>query len=287
MYLDIEMSRKVDFVLIGLGAVGRALVPALVKAGYVCNGLIGRGRAEERALAKRCRAPLATDLSSLSDDFDLLFLCVRDSQLDSLARDLAEQEVGWNGRIVSHTAGALSSEVLAPLREKGAEVASFHPFGSFARTGRSVQFKGMTFGIEGTPKAQEIARKIARELGGRPLIVPAEKRAHYHLAAVFASNFFVGDLALAVEMLSQIGLDERQALQVISPIVEGTFRNVKKLGVRNALTGPAARGDVETLARHEAALDQIDPALVELYRRFCEYLERISKEDGLGRSENA
>ena len=277
MYLDIDMKRENEFALIGLGAVGRALAPALVKVGYSCAGLVGRGRAEQKALARRCHVPLAIDLSSLSEDFRLLFLCVRDSQLDSLARDLAQQKRDWSGKVVFHTAGALSSEVLALLREKGAQVASFHPFGSFARAGGSAQFKGMTFGIEGTPEAQEVAERIARDLGGRPLIVPAESRALYHLAAVFASNFFVGDLALAVEMLSQIGLDEAEALQVIYPIVEGTFRNVKKLGVRSALTGPAARGDIETLMRHEKALRAIDPTLVELYRRFSEYLGKIPK----------
>jgi predicted short-subunit dehydrogenase-like oxidoreductase (DUF2520 family) len=271
------MTKARGFILIGLGAVGRALAPALVKSGHVCTGLIGRGRAEEKALAKRCHAPLLTDLSSLSDDFHLLFLCVRDNQLESLAHDVAGLRMDWRSKIVLHTAGALSSEVLAPLREKGAEVASFHPFGSFAREGRSVQFKGMTFGIDGMPKAQEIAKKIARDLGGSPLIVPAESRALYHLAAVFASNFFAGDLFLAVEILRRIGLDEEHAAQVIFPIVEGTFRNVKKLGVRSALTGPAARGDTETLARHEKALHAIDPALAELYRRFSEYLSKIPK----------
>lgn len=277
MYLDIEMNGKDDFALIGLGAVGRALAPALAKAGYICGELVGRGRPEEKALARRCRARFATDLGSLSDDFRLLFLCVRDNQLDSLVQDLAQQKRNWSAKVVFHTAGALSSEALAPLREKGAEVASFHPFGSFAHAGVRVQFKGMTFGIEGTPEAQKVAEKIAADLGGRPLIVPAEKRALYHLAAVFASNFFVGDVALAVEMLSQIGLDEAEALQVISPIVEGTFRNVKKLGVRSALTGPAARGDIETLMRHEKALRAIDPALAELYRRFSEYLGKIPR----------
>jgi len=271
------MAEERNFVLIGLGAVGRALAPALVKAGYVCIGLLGRGRTEEKALARRCRAPLPAELSSFSENFRLLLLCVRDSQVDSLAHNLAGQQIHWSQKVVLHTAGALSSEVLASLRKKGAEVASFHPFGSFAHAGAKVQFKGMTFGIEGTPQAQEVAEKIARDLGGRPLIVPAEMRALYHLAAVFASNFLVGDLALAVEMLSQIGLDEAEAVQVISPIVEGTFRNVKKLGVRSALTGPAARGDIETLMRHEKALRAIDPTLVELYRRFSEYLGKIPK----------
>ncbi len=271
-----------SFTLIGLGAVGRALAPALVRAGYDCRGLIGRG--DEKSLASLCKAPLMMSLDSLPDDFDLLFLCVRDNQIASLAEELSQNirrpplsspQAGGN-LIVFHTAGALSSDVLAPLREKGADVASFHPFGSFPRTGKAVSsFKGFTFGIEGTPEAQARAEQIARDLGGSPLIVPADSRAIYHLAAVFASNFFVGDLALAVKMLGQIGLDEAQALQVISPIVEGTFRNVKELGVKGALTGPAARGDNETLARHEEALRKIDPELAELYRKFSEYLKKV------------
>ena len=158
-------------------------------------------------------------------------------------------------------------------------MASFHPFGSFPRKGGRARFAGMTFGVEGTAEAQRLAEKLARDLGGSPLSVPLEKRPLYHLAAVFASNFFVGDLALALEMLGQIGLDEAQASQVIWPIVEGTFRNVKKLGVKSALTGPATRGERETLARHEEALRTVDPQLAELYRKFCEYLASISRSE--------
>ncbi len=271
------MTNSQPFVLIGLGAVGRALAPALVRAGYACRGLVGRGRSGEKALARRCRTQLLEDFAVLPDDFQLLFLCVRDSQLDSLAQNLAAERDDWIGKTVFHTAGALSSDVLVPLRETGAEVASFHPFGSFPSSSARARFAGLTFGIEGTPEAERIAQRVARDLGGKPLIIPSEKRALYHLAAVFASNFFVGDLVLAMEMLARIGLDEAQALQVLTPIVEGTFRNVKKLGVKSALTGPAIRGEVETLARHEAALRTIDPQLAELYRKFSEYLGKLSK----------
>ncbi|MBU1707506.1 DUF2520 domain-containing protein [bacterium] len=284
------MTKENSFILIGLGAVGRALAPALVKAGYVCRGLVGRG--DEKALARRCKTPLMTSLDSLPDDFDLMFLCVRDNQIAQLAEELSQilsppkapphkdtppksPPRAGGSIVVFHTAGALSSDVLAPLKEKGVEVASFHPFGSFPRAGKPPSFKGLTFGIEGTPTAQARAEQIARDLGGNPLIVPADKRAIYHLAAVFASNFFVGDLALATQMLAQLGLDEVQALRVLAPIVEGTFRNVKELGVKGALTGPAARGDNETLARHEDVLRKMNPELAELYRTFSEYLKKV------------
>jgi predicted short-subunit dehydrogenase-like oxidoreductase (DUF2520 family) len=270
------MTNSQPFVLIGLGAVGRALAPALVRAGYTCCGLVGRGRSGEKALARRCRTQLFEDFDALPDDFQLLFLCVRDNQLAPLARNLAAQCDDWIGKTVFHTAGAVSSDVLTPLREAGAEVASFHPFGSFPSSGAPIRFAGLTFGIEGTPEAERIAQRVARDLGGKALIIPPDKRALYHLAAVFASNFFVGDLVLATEMLERVGLDEAQALQVLLPIVEGTFRNVKKLGVRSALTGPAIRGEIETLARHEAALRAVDPQLAELYRKFSEYLGKLS-----------
>jgi predicted short-subunit dehydrogenase-like oxidoreductase (DUF2520 family) len=38
-------------------------------------------------------------------------------------------------------------------------------------------------------------------------------------------------------------------------LVRGTVDNVERLGPRDALTGPVARGDWDTVARHLAALD--------------------------------
>ena len=50
------------------------------------------------------------------------------------------------------------------------------------------------------------------------------------------------------------GLDEAGAMAIYGPLIEGTLGNARALGIRAALTGPIARGDVGTLAAHLAAL---------------------------------
>ena len=46
-----------------------------------------------------------------------------------------------------------------------------------------------------------------------------------------------------------------------------TVNNVASLGPGAALTGPIARGDKQTVARHLAALDATDADLAGLYRQ--------------------
>jgi predicted short-subunit dehydrogenase-like oxidoreductase (DUF2520 family) len=43
-------------------------------------------------------------------------------------------------------------------------------------------------------------------------------------------------------------------LEAFLPLVRGTVDNVDQLGPAAALTGPVARGDTETVARHVEAL---------------------------------
>ena len=59
-----------------------------------------------------------------------------------------------------------------------------------------------------------------------------------------------------------VGLAE----QILAPLVRASLENVLASG-RNALTGPVARGDLPTVQRHIAALDQLpDPGVAQGYR---------------------
>jgi predicted short-subunit dehydrogenase-like oxidoreductase (DUF2520 family) len=67
-----------------------------------------------------------------------------------------------------------------------------------------------------------------------------------------------------------IGLDEAGTLRIYLPLVEQTIANAQALGVVEALTGPATRGDAGTIAAHLAALAAGAPGALPVYRALME-----------------
>src|SRR6266508_4613883 len=85
----------------------------------------------------------------------------------------------------------------------------------------------------------------------------------YHASAVFASNYFVVVEAVAQRLLRHAGLTDADAWQALRPLVEGTLENLTRGEPGRALTGPVARGDVDTIRRH---LESLTPDDAILYR---------------------
>jgi predicted short-subunit dehydrogenase-like oxidoreductase (DUF2520 family) len=101
----------------------------------------------------------------------------------------------------------------------------------------------------------------------RPFEVPEESRAAYHAAASMASNFLVALEESAVELLDRAGIPDGREL--LAPLVLRSAANWSDRGAA-ALTGPIARGDEATVARHLEALAAADPELLALYRALAE-----------------
>ncbi len=60
-----------------------------------------------------------------------------------------------------------------------------------------------------------------------------------------------------------------------------TVENIERLGAVQALTGPVARGDVETVRRHVAALAERLPQLLGLYREIARQTVALAERRGL------
>jgi predicted short-subunit dehydrogenase-like oxidoreductase (DUF2520 family) len=99
-------------------------------------------------------------------------------------------------------------------------------------------------------------------LAGRPLVIAPARRPVYHAAAVFGSNYLVALTAATVRLLLDAGVAERDAFPALMPLLRGTLDNIEQLGVSAALTGPIARGDLETVRLH---LSRLSPAQRRLY----------------------
>ncbi|MCX6601908.1 MAG: DUF2520 domain-containing protein [bacterium] len=270
--------------IIGLGPVGKALACAFTRAGSAGLTLIGRGRPGEQTLARALKARYLPDLSRLIQNNGFIIICVKDSQIAYVSRQLAQLRIGWNRLTILHTSGVLGGDVLKALASKGAAVAAWHPYMTFPklsvrRAGSPTLpesggglFAGVTFGISGEMRAVQAASRLSRALGGRPLRLREEDRILYHLSAVLSCGFVAADLLLAVRVLKSIGLSEKRALETVLPIASQTLQNVAELGPQRALTGPAVRGDLATIRKHLRALKKSDPHLARVYAAVSRHL---------------
>ena len=91
---------------------GTALALALSRAGYTIAEVVSRDQAaarrKARALAKRVHAR-ATTLSHPQLDAGLIWFCVPDRSIASVARELSSS-TEWREKIAFHSSGALPSD---------------------------------------------------------------------------------------------------------------------------------------------------------------------------------
>src|SRR6476660_4563402 len=124
---------KPAITLIGAGNLAQAMGPALRAAGYRIDAVAGRQTASSRrraAMLAKSVGARAILLEQAAPIADIIWICHTDDALADTARSLARRP-GWRGKTVFHSSGALSSDVLTPLRRAGAHVASLHPMMTF------------------------------------------------------------------------------------------------------------------------------------------------------------
>jgi len=261
--------------IVGPGRAGLGLALALRRAGVTVLGVHGRRRKRVPRGVKLSIGGLPPWLAAA----DVVLLAVRDDTLRDLARALAAAR--WRrGQVALHLSGALSSAVLAPLARAGARTGAWHPLMTVSADPRRAagHFRGATFAIEGDAAAVRTGARLARDLGGRPVRLPAAAKVRYHAGAVFASNFVVALLEEAETLLASAGMSRRRARAALLPLALASLENVWAAGPAGALTGPVRRGDVATVRRHLRALRGEQRAL---YAAASVSAVRLAQEAGL------
>ncbi|KRB91498.1 oxidoreductase [Noviherbaspirillum sp. Root189] len=199
---------------------------------------------------------------------DVWLIGTPDDDIAAACESLAASGLLRHGDIVFHCSGALSSSALAAASACGALVASVHPIRSFADPAEVVQsFTGTYCGAEGDMVALELLNAAFTSIGAKIVHVDPEFKTLYHAAAVFASNYLVTVLDVAVQAYVKAGIAEETALQLMEPLVRGTVDGVFRLGTTQALTGPIARGDIATAVRQYRSVNAWDERHGELYKQ--------------------
>jgi predicted short-subunit dehydrogenase-like oxidoreductase (DUF2520 family) len=250
--------------VIGVGRLGGVLAAAWERAGHhvvQVSAVSDVSRLRAEALLPKARI---VDVTEVSSGVDLVLVAVPDDVLPGLLRGLAEAGVVQPGQFWVHPAGRYGLEVLEPVTAVGAVPLAIHPVMTF--TGTSVDLErlvGCPFGVTAPEAVRTAAEALVLEAGGEPVWVPDEARIRYHAALAFGANSLSAIVNEASEMLLTAGIAEPQRL--LAPLLQASLDNALRFGDQ-ALTGPVARGDAESVAAHLESIAAVSRPAADAYR---------------------
>jgi predicted short-subunit dehydrogenase-like oxidoreductase (DUF2520 family) len=252
--------------IVGAGRVGRALGRCLRELGWKIGAVVTRSEPTARKVVRSIGAGHAhAFLTRQVVAAQVILIATPDRCVaevaDELARIGAEE---LRGKIVLHTSGALSSEVLDPLRQCGASVGSMHPLQTFSGVGVP-PLDGKVFAIEGDARAVRMARLIARALGAIPVHIEGAKKPLYHAAGALAAGNVLALMEAATRLMTAAGMKRREAVRALLPLTRQVLDNFERLGPRAAWTGPLSRGDYGVVAAHTEAMKDLPSEFAQAY----------------------
>ncbi len=256
--------------LVGPGRAGTTIAVALRARGWTPVAVAGRSpeAPSTRRAAERLGVP-GVPVAQAGRDADLVLVATPDAAIAEAGLELAPGL--QRGALVVHLSGACPLEELGKLQAERPDVAigALHPLQSLPTVELGLaRLPGSWCAVDGPPAVE----RLALTLGLRPFHLEAAQRARYHAAATIASNHLVALLGQAVRVAEAAGVPPEALL----PLVRASVDNVDALGAGDALTGPVARGDVDTVVRHLDALPAEERAA---YRAVAAEALRLSGRD--------
>lgn len=249
---------QLPLAVIGAGSVGRSIVHAAAGTGLSASL---SGHREALAACEQAEAAL---------------LCVPDDQIEAACETVSAAVPPL--RFVGHTSGATGLGALRAAAGHGARAFSIHPLQTVPDGGPHLA--GAPAAVSGSDgAATRYATALATTLGMRPFSLDERYRAAYHAAASIACNYLVALEETAVELLERTGVDNGREL--LAPLVLRTAANWAERGPE-ALTGPIARGDEQTVERHLEAIDELSPHLRDTYAALAERTRAIAAQEVAG-----
>jgi len=252
--------------IIGAGRVGRALGRRLRELGWKIGAVVASSESSARKAVRsigagRSHAFLTRQVLAAQ----VILVTTPDRCTADVAEDLARigaEEL--RGKIVLHTSGALSSDVLDSVRRCGAAVGSMHPLQTFSGV-EVPPLEGRVFTIEGDTAAVRMARQIARALGAIPVQIEGAKKPLYHAAGALAAGNVLALMEAATRLMAAAGMKRREAVRALLPLTRQVLENFERLGPRAAWTGPLSRGDYGVVAAHTEAMKDLPAEFRQAY----------------------
>ena len=187
-------------------------------------------------LGKKHKIDSTTDIESIKDA-DLYIIAVSDSSIKELSSKLP-----FNNKLVAHTSGATNISNLNSKNRK----AVFYPLQTFTK-GKTVDFSRIPICLESEHENDlKTLKEIASSISLNVNEVSSEQREYLHASAVFVNNFVNHMFHIGKEIADHHDVD----FELLKPLIKETVDKIKTSSPKESQTGPAVRGDNNTLEKH-------------------------------------
>lgn len=273
--------KAVEVVIVGTGRVGSSLARTFHRLD-IPVALISR---TPRRRERRGPPVFRVEDPGCPRQAPILFLAVPDAVIPEAARVMRDAGVIGKRSRVGHLSGALLSTVLCPTvsRER---VFSAHPLLSFPRPRDDPRgdVSLTAFALEAPDqRTLKVISRLFRRISCNVWILQPEKKPLYHAGAVIGSSFLYLNYLAALQILKHCGLSDAQFFA--TRLALSALNNAKNEDDWAGLTGPFARGDIETIAMNLRALTAFSSEIAEMYRIQGRWIACILVRKGLLKEE--
>ena len=265
--VDNTKSTSLNIVIIGAGKVGQSL-KQLFDLNQHKATLIGREIENYR---------------DTISEANLILITTTDSAIKEVCKRISPYLN--KSSVVSHCSGALNSSILKTAKERGCAIASSHPLNTFPSLSAALNTFANTdhntyLYCEGDKAALERINRAFKPSGFHIVTIASDAKTAYHTACVFACNYLTVLMDLSLKTAERNGIDTTQFWQAIQPLVQATLTNISEHGTTDALSGPIARGDSETITQHLDFLSKEDQSTNDAYLLLAKRALQLANQQG-------
>jgi predicted short-subunit dehydrogenase-like oxidoreductase (DUF2520 family) len=254
------MPSRHRYALFGAGAAARSVLAEMP----LLHDELGPIAASTTKLAARLANVLKTgyavrDLTSFND-CEVILVCAPDTGLARAVELLRESSIEWPFKVLLFCVSDVSGIDFSPFQQRGASVGSMNRIDGVEKL----------YIIEGARDALREAKRLVKDLKGKPLELKPDGMPLFEAARTLSSSLFTPLVNSCVEWIRESGVESKEAARLAEKMLMWTLRTYLHSG-RRGWSGAAATRDWAAIERQCQAVKQLNPLQAEYFRSTAEH----------------
>ena len=256
-------------VIIGSGNIATIFGEKIAAAGHPVIQIVARKPGRAAALAQSLGCAWTSDYAEIDRTAELYIVALSDAALETLGEELT-----LPSKLVVHTSGTAPLALLQPVSDRCGVIWPLQSIRAEIRPIPPIPL--LVDALDAADRAT--LETFAKTFSAQVHYADDGTRLKLHLAAVLTNNFTNYLYTLAAGYCQMENLD----FSLLLPLIRETADRLERYPPDTTQTGPAARGDRTTIARHMKQLNNYRN-IRELYELFTIQIEEHYEHERIGK----